>query len=73
MRDKVTTPERAHLARARRIFLRLQRARSVDEHELWQHPLFFALPPDERCRLSLKTARLVLSSWRSAKRKSSAF
>jgi hypothetical protein len=57
------------LARARRIFLRLRGVRGVDEEELWQHALFFAKSPEERCRLSLQTARSALSLRRSAKRK----
>ena len=44
-------------------------ARGMDEAERWQHALFFAMSPQERCRFSLKTARSVLSSRRSAKRR----
>jgi hypothetical protein len=58
------------LARVRRIYLKLRGARGVDEDELWQHALFLAKSPDERCRISLQTARSALSLRRSAKRKS---
>jgi len=33
----------------------------LDDAERWQHALFFALSPQERCHLSLKTARSALS------------
>ncbi len=56
-------------ARTRRIYLRLRGARGVDEQELWQHALFFSKSPQERCRLSLHSARSVLSLQRYAKRK----
>jgi hypothetical protein len=56
--------------RVRRIYLRLRGARGLSEEELWQHALFFAKSPDERCRLSLQTARSALSLRRSAKPKS---
>jgi hypothetical protein len=46
---------------ATRIYRRLQGARNVGEDELWQHALFFAMTPEERCRFSLKTARSALS------------
>jgi hypothetical protein len=61
-----------YLARARRIFLRLRGARGMDEDELWQHAVFFAKSPEERCRLSLQTARSALSLRLSAKRRSTA-
>lgn len=51
--------------RAARIYRRLKGMRGVDESELWQHALFFAMSPQERCRFSLKTARSVLSLRRS--------
>jgi len=60
------------MARVRRIYLQLRGARGVDEDELWQHALYFAKSPEERCRLSLQTARSALSLRPSAKRKSSA-
>lgn len=47
--------------RASRIYSRLKGMRGVDESELWQHALFFAMTPQERCRFSLKTARSVLA------------
>jgi hypothetical protein len=40
----------------------------VDQDELWQHALFFAMSPEERCRFSLKTARSALSLRRSTRR-----
>ena len=58
-----------NMARVRRIFLELRGARGVDEDELWQHALYFAKTREERCRLSLQTARSVLSLRPSAKRK----
>jgi hypothetical protein len=64
---KRAAPGTTDLARVRRIFLRLRGARGVSEEELWQHALFFAKSPDERCRLSLQTARSALSLQRSAK------
>jgi hypothetical protein len=51
--------------RVRRIFQQLRGARGVSEEELWQHALYFAKTPDERCRLSLQSARLALSLKRS--------
>jgi hypothetical protein len=54
---------------AARIYRKLMGARGMDEAERWQHALFFAMSPQERCQFSLKTARSVLSSRRSAKRK----
>ena len=50
---------------AARIYRKLRGARGLDEAELWQHALFFAMTPEERCRLSLKTARSALSLRRS--------
>jgi hypothetical protein len=46
---------------ATRIFRKLKGARGVNPDELWQHALFFALPPQERCHASLKAARSALS------------
>jgi hypothetical protein len=40
----------------------------MDDAELWQHALFFAMTPQERCHFSLKTARSALSLRRSAKK-----
>ena len=54
---------------AARFYRRLRGARGVDEAELWQHALFFAMSPEERCRFSLQTARSALSLRRSAKKK----
>src|SRR5688572_30996556 len=57
------------LKKVRRIYLRLRGTRGITEDELWQHALYFAKTPDERCRISLQTARLALSSKRSRKKK----
>jgi hypothetical protein len=68
-----TALQKRDVARVRRIFLRLGRspaARGVTEDELWQHAVFFSKSPQERCRISLQTARSVLSLRRSAKKKS---
>ena len=46
------------------IYRRLKGARGLDDDELWQHALFFALSPEQRCRLSLQTARSALSAGR---------
>jgi hypothetical protein len=54
---------------AARIYRRLVGMRGVDEAELWQHALFFAMSPQERCHFSLKTARSALSLRRSARKK----
>ena len=64
MRTKAKT-HRTVNDRATLIYRRLRGARGVDEHELWQHALFFAMSPDERCRLSLQTACSALSLRRS--------
>ena len=53
---------------AARIYRKLKAARGMDEAERWQHALFFAMSPQERCQFSLKTARSALSSRRSAKK-----
>ena len=53
------------LRKVRQIYLRLRGVRGVTDDELWQHALFFAKTPDERCRISLQTARLALSLKRS--------
>lgn len=55
--------------RAARIYRKLKGARDVDDNELWQHAIYFSLTPDQRCELSLKTARSALSLRRSVKRK----
>lgn len=44
---------------AARIYRPLVGVRGVDEAELWQHALFFAMSPQERCHFSLKTARAL--------------
>ena len=46
---------------AARIYRKLRGARGLDDAELWQHAMFFAMTPQERCHLSLKTARSALS------------
>jgi hypothetical protein len=51
--------------RAALIYRRLRGARGCDDDELWQHALFFAMSPEQRCRFSLKTARSALSLKRS--------
>jgi hypothetical protein len=50
---------------AARIYRQLKGARGLDDAELWQHALFFAMTPQERCQFSLKTARSALSLRRS--------
>jgi hypothetical protein len=62
-----TREKTREIARARRIFSGLRGARGIDEHELWQHALYFAKTPQERCRISLKTARSALSLQNSGK------
>src|SRR5262245_46777657 len=57
----------AELARVRRIYRKLRGARGIDEDELWQHALYFAKTPEERCRISLQTAHSALSLRRSGK------
>jgi hypothetical protein len=47
--------------RAAQIYRKLKGARGLDDDELWQHALFFAMTPEERCQFSLKTARSALS------------
>lgn len=54
--------------RAERIYRQLAGARGLDDAELWQHALLFAMSPQERCHFSLKTARLAVSLRRSAKK-----
>jgi len=54
---------------AARIYRKLRGARGLDDAERWQHALFFAMTPQERCHFSLKTARSALSLRRSAKQK----
>jgi len=53
--------------RAARIYRLLKGARDLDDDERWQHALFFAMSPEERCQFSLKTARSALSLRRSTK------
>jgi hypothetical protein len=60
------------LKRVQRIFRQLRGTRGVSEEELWQHALYFAKTPEERCRISLQSARLALSLKRSRKKKSRA-
>ena len=55
--------------RAARIYRKLRGARGMDDAERWQHALFFAMTPQERCHFSLKTARLALSLRRSTSSK----
>jgi hypothetical protein len=54
--------------RAARIYRRLKGARGLDDNELWQHALFFAMSPQQRCHFSLKTARSALSLRRSGRK-----
>src|SRR5436190_14172862 len=54
---------------AARIYKKLEGARGLDDAERWQHALFFALSPQERCQFSLKTARSALFLRRSGKKK----
>ena len=54
---------------AARIYRQLADARGMDDAERWQHALFFAMSPQERCHFSLRTARSALSLRRSAKKK----
>jgi len=54
--------------RAARIYRQLASAGGMDDHERWQHALFFAMSPQERCRFSLKTARSALSLRHSGKK-----
>jgi hypothetical protein len=61
--------ETTDVKRVRRIYLKLRGARGVGDDELWQHALFFSKTPEERCRLSLQSARLALSLRRSARKK----
>src|SRR5205809_1064863 len=58
------TKRRADLAA--RIYQRLRTARGLDDAERWQHALFFAMSPQERCHFSLNTARSALSLKHSA-------
>jgi len=46
--------------RAARIYRQLAGERGMDDAERWQHALFFAMSPQERCHFSLKTARSAL-------------
>jgi hypothetical protein len=54
---------------AERIYKKLEGVRGLDDAERWQHAMFFALSPQERCHLSLKTARSTLSLGRLVKKK----
>ena len=55
--------------RAARIFEQLADVERMDDNERWQHALFFAMSPQERCHFSLKTARSALSLRRSHEEK----
>ena len=55
--------------RAARIYRQLAGERGMDDAERWQHALFFAMSPQERCHFSLKTARSALSLKRSARKR----
>jgi hypothetical protein len=46
--------------RAIQIYRRIKGLRGMDEHAKWQHALFLALSPAQRCQLALQTARSVL-------------
>jgi hypothetical protein len=59
---------KAKLTRVEAIYRKLKTARGVSEDELWQHALFFAKKPEERCRISLRSARLAVFSRRSARK-----
>jgi hypothetical protein len=54
---------------AARIYRKLAGVRGLDDAERWQHALFFAMSPQERCHFSLKTARSALSLRRSGKKR----
>ena len=54
---------------AARIYRQLAVESGMDDAERWQHALFFAMSPQERCHFSLKTARSALSLRRSAKKR----
>src|SRR5713101_7060791 len=58
--------------RVAQIYRLLKGARGVDDDELWQHALYFAKTPEERCHLSLQSARSALSLRRSGRKKSTA-
>src|SRR6266849_6781703 len=58
--------------RVAQIYLLLKGARGVDDDELWQHALYFAKTPEERCHLSIQSARSALSLRRSGRKKSTA-
>jgi hypothetical protein len=68
---KRTAPTK-QTARVQRIFRKLRGVQEADEHELWQHALYFAKTPEERCRISLQTAHSALSLRRSGRKKSPA-
>jgi len=54
---------------AARIYRKLAGFHGLDDAERWQHALFFAMFPQERCHFSLKTARSALSLRRSGKKR----
>ena len=61
-------PSKRRPDRAARIYRQLAGLRGLDDAERWQHALFFAMSPQQRCHFSLKTARSALSLRRSAKK-----
>ena|SRR6266436_1408944 len=65
----VDSNSKRHNDLAARIYRQLAGVRGLDDTERWQHALFFAMLPQERCRFSLKTARSALSLRRSARKK----
>jgi hypothetical protein len=54
--------------KAARIYSQLKGARGVDQDELWQHALCFAMSFQERCDLAVKTARSAHSLRRSLRK-----
>lgn len=60
----------ARQQRAARIYEQIKYLRGMDTHRKWQHAIFLALTPAQRCQLSLQTARSVLS-WRNSSAKTS--
>src|SRR5205814_4390596 len=54
---------------AAHIYRQLKGERGMDDAERWQHALYFAMSPQERCRFSLKTARSALPLRRFANKK----
>jgi hypothetical protein len=54
--------------RATRIYRRLLRFRGMDDNERWQHALFFAMSPEQRCQLSIRLAKAAKASQRTSRR-----